>query len=69
MNKELITNCECCGKEIIKIGNQKFCPPCSLHHYELQKKVASYKRRVKDLTKRLYGTENGTQRRRWKKKQ
>ena len=43
--------CECCGKEIIRMGNQKYCNNCSLYVNSLITKLSYYKNKYLKLKK------------------
>jgi len=47
-------NCECCGKELVKFGSQKFCNQCALFTDKLRKKLSQYKNSYKKLKKTMW---------------
>ena len=65
--KPKLPKCECCKKDIVKIGNTRFCNDCSIHNLKYQKKISKLKYEIKKLRIKFYGVLNGQERMHYKK--
>jgi len=62
--KEKTRKCECCGKEIVMMPTQKFCPSCALYlgklrAYTNRKKTEEKKKKSRNRTTLLINTKEG----------
>jgi len=61
--------CECCGRFTPNYGNTKYCSGCAVHIKELKDKIHYYKKKAKEMTRRVYGQDSGAERIRWPTKE
>ena len=54
--------CVCCGRIITNYHGNRFCSKCALFHKNLVVKIGYLNNQLKQLRKKLYGVEDGSQR-------
>ena len=61
--KKMIKECDCCGKEIDAVANQKYCSACGSFLNYILHQLSHYKCKVKKLQKIYYDSPDNKQRR------